>query len=53
MLSLLVKANVAADLPNNPRLSDEDVLSRTSPTPLHIQTVADSSLILPGIEFPT
>nr|BED42952.1 cytochrome P450 monooxygenase [Trametes versicolor] len=28
MLSLLVRANVAADLPSNPRLSDEDVLSQ-------------------------
>lgn len=36
MLSLLVKANVAADLPNNPRLSDEDVLSRMSSIPLRI-----------------
>ncbi|OJT13786.1 Phylloquinone omega-hydroxylase CYP4F2 [Trametes pubescens] len=54
MLSLLVKANVAADLPNNPRLSDEDVLSRTSSIPVHIQTVADSSLaVLLVIEFPT
>lgn len=30
LLSLLVRANIAADLPDNQRLSDADVLARTS-----------------------
>ena len=29
LLSLLIKANMATDIPDNQRLSDEDVLART------------------------
>ena len=30
LLTLLIKANMATDIPDNQRLSDEDVLARTS-----------------------
>jgi hypothetical protein len=31
LLSLLVRANMATDIPENQRISDEDVLARMSP----------------------
>ena len=33
ILSLLIRANTAKDLPENQRLSDQDVLSRAYPLP--------------------
>lgn len=33
LLTLLLKANIASDVPENQKLSDEDILGRTSPTP--------------------
>ena len=33
LLSLLVKANMATDIPESQRLSDEDVLARAPPPP--------------------
>ena len=34
LLSLLVKSNMAADLPDDSRLSDDDVVARRLPTPV-------------------
>ena len=41
ILSLLVKANMAGDVPEYSRMSDDEVLSRTPP-PLSLSTKADS-----------
>ena len=41
LLSLLIKANMAVDIPENQRLSDEEVLARQYYTFLHIIRIAD------------
>lgn len=41
LLSLLIKANMAVDIPENQRLSDEEVLARQYYTFLRIIRIAD------------
>lgn len=44
LLTLLLKANMATDIPDNQRLSDEDVLSRMCMSTSSVSTISHISL---------
>ena len=46
LLTLLIKANMSTDIPENQRLSDDDVLARTSQLPTRLSRLITT--VVPG-----